>query len=266
MRSVRLLATIDEPQVVKIFTFGTSDKNEYFMVMELLEGETLDERVARKGPLSPREACYIGQQIARAMHEVHQHEVIHRNIKPNNILLVEWNGKPDFVKIMDFDVAKREGEGMSAFSKMYTMPSDVDMKAPEQIRGEPTDVRTDVYGLGMTLYLALTGMNPFEAHEPMAVMRKILNTWPPVASVYAPGSQIPARLDALIDRAMQKEAGKRFKNMAAMGRALAGIPFDPPLVMPELVKSQILFSRELPMGPVVEPGPVSLSDTFHDED
>jgi serine/threonine protein kinase len=246
LREVRLLARVEDPQVAEVFSFGKTEHGEVYMAMEFLEGRTLEDQIEGHGPMTVRSACLVGLQIARVMSVVHQAGIIHRGLKPSNVMLLERGDNPNFVKLLDFGVAKHEGEGASNFSGVQRVAESLEMMAPEQIKGLPADRRTDVYGLGITLYYALTGIRPFAALRPTELIRHILGTWAELPSVVMPSAHIPQRLDALIDRAMQKDPGKRLKDMDAMLRSLKNVGLTPPLVVPdpEVRESIVLLKRE----------------------
>jgi serine/threonine-protein kinase len=228
MREVRLLAGIDNPHVVDVLSFGRTGNGEIYLVMEFLEGTTAEHQVEGRGPLSPRDACHVGAQIARAMQKVHQTGVVHRDIKPSNILFVEEDEDPFFVKILDFGIAKHEGEGVSLFSGITAVAESREMQAPEQVKGDPTDARTDVYGVGLLLYYLLTGIRPFAASSAQALVKNILHTQPDPPSTLMPPGTIPPGLDALLEKCMSKSPADRFEDMTELLRALNGIDFSPP--------------------------------------
>src|SRR5690606_4042220 len=172
--------------------FGETSDNLVFLVMEYLDGEPLGKPL-ESGPLEPRRALNIAWQLATALARAHELDVIHRDIKPDNIFLLQRRGG-DFVKLLDFGLAKVVGEHrLTATGKVFGTP---EYLAPEQARGEPLTGAADQYSLGCVLYEMLTGRLPFEGPSPEVVLAH-LQALPRPPSEINPRLPMAAELDAL---------------------------------------------------------------------
>jgi serine/threonine-protein kinase len=190
-------------------------------MMEYLEGDTLSGAIKRDGPFPPARALNVAAQIADALDAAHSHGVIHRDLKPENVFLIERDGVRDFVKVLDFglakltnldDVATYESRAGAVMGTPYYM-------SPEQCEGRPgIDHRADVYALGVLLFEMLTGMVPFGGEGFGAIIVKHVTVPPPAARSIVP--DLPAALDSILFRSLAKEPGQRFKTMAEFREAL----------------------------------------------
>ncbi len=159
-----IASKLTHPNTVTIFDYGRTDDDVYFMAMEYLDGKTLHRAIREAGAFPEERVGHIARQICRALREAHAHGVIHRDLKPANIYLVSHGDEDDFVKVLDFGLVKNVSERDEAEDLTQTglfMGSPKYM-APEQIRGDRVDARTDVYSLGIILYEMLTGKVPFD--------------------------------------------------------------------------------------------------------
>jgi serine/threonine-protein kinase len=222
VQEARATAAIRHPAIVAITDFGEmEDKTPYF-VMELLEGETLGARIRRTGPIEPRMAIRIARQIAEGLAASHAANVIHRDLKPDNVFLVgEQAGKePEAeIRIVDFGAAKVIG------ASKVTRPGIVfgtpHYMSPEQANGAlDIDRRADVYSLGVLLYEMLTGHVPFDADTYMGVLTKHLFEEPP--RPLAPAGITLGPLEGIVMRALEKKREDRFASMEAFSQALGG--------------------------------------------
>jgi tRNA A-37 threonylcarbamoyl transferase component Bud32 len=203
-REARAVAQLAHPNVVTVIDRGEHEGRQY-IVFEYVDGENLKELVAREGPLPPKQVVELGLQIARALSTAHSRGVVHRDVKPQNVLLSE-EGLP---KVTDFGIAR--SSDVESVTLTGTVMGTSEYISPEQARGEPVDFRSDVYSLGAILYELCTGEVPFSGENPVSVAMRHLHE--PVPSARARRREIPSRLDAAIRRAMAKDPAERFESM-----------------------------------------------------
>lgn len=177
-REARLVSRLRHPNVVTIHDFGTTDDGLSFLVMELIEGRPLGDLLA-DGPLAPERVVVLGDQLCAALECAHRAGVIHRDLKPDNILVERLPDGREHVRILDFGLARAEGAGGTQLTQDGAVMGTPAYMAPEQVRGAHTDARTDLYQLGALLHHLLAGRPPFEATTPMAVMMQHLRAPPP---------------------------------------------------------------------------------------
>jgi serine/threonine-protein kinase len=218
LREAKHTARLQHEHIIDVFDLGRDPTGMYF-VMELLTGESLSARIRREGKLAPERTVHIGSQICDALEVAHRSSVIHRDLKPANIMLISRAGDDDFVKVLDFGVAKSvAGDDQTQLTHTGMLVGTVDYMAPEQIMGKPVDGRTDVYSLGVMLYKMLSGKNPFRDGGVPALIHAHLNTMPkPLIEV---GQGIPNELDHVVLRCLMKNPDRRFESMAELSRAL----------------------------------------------
>jgi eukaryotic-like serine/threonine-protein kinase len=206
-------ARLTHPNIVNVFDTGNEDHTA-FIVMELFDGETLRDRLNREGHLEPDDAVEIMLQVLSALQFAHENGLIHRDVKPANILV----GADGRVKVTDFGIAKAAydtGDPTTTGSVLGSVP----YMAPEQVEGTGLDARSDVYACGATLYEMLTGRPPFEAETTLAaaMMRLTRDPVPPRAV----RTGIPRALDAIVMRALAREPDRRFASAEDMATALS---------------------------------------------
>ncbi|MEM9489377.1 MAG: serine/threonine-protein kinase [Myxococcota bacterium] len=217
-QEARALGLIKHPTIVDVHHVGYTLDGRPFIVMELLIGTNLASLIHTRGRLSPGEALEVLRPIGGALSLAHQSGIIHRDIKASNIIIVELDGRRQ-VKLLDFGIAKlvhsHSGAMQTTVGHVLGTPHSM---APEQIRGQKIDGRTDVYALGALLYRLLTGKHPFEGCDALTLTRMHIHTPPPPPSQSAPVS--PA-LDAVVRRAMEKDPAKRYSSVEMFVDALA---------------------------------------------
>jgi hypothetical protein len=204
-REARSAAQLSHPNIVTVIDRGEDDGRPY-IVFEYVGGENLKQLVAREGALPVGTAIELGIQIAQALEAAHERGVVHRDVKPQNVLLAE-EGR---VKVTDFGIARARGtEGLTLTG---TIMGTSDYIAPEQAKGEASGEAGDIYSLGVVLYELLTGRVPYEADSPVAAAMRHVHD--PVPSVRAVRQDVPPRLDACVRRALAKEPRDRFASMS----------------------------------------------------
>ncbi|MDB4973686.1 MAG: serine/threonine protein kinase [Myxococcaceae bacterium] len=214
-REAKVISKLSHPNTVQIFDFGESARLAY-LVMEYLPGRSLASLIASEHVLPPARLAQIGAQIAASVQEAHKSGVIHRDIKPENVMILDTSEQRDFVKVLDFGIAKlRDADDALSTQKGHLIGTPYYM-APEQIRGEPIDHRVDIYALGALLYQAATGQLPFTGATPMEILGQHLNGELVPVRQRAPELGIPEELERIIGKAMSRDPDKRHKSMAAL--------------------------------------------------
>ncbi|MBX3471316.1 MAG: serine/threonine protein kinase [Planctomycetes bacterium] len=217
-REARALFAVRHPVVVTPLDAGRAPDGRPWLVMERVEGESLQARVARAGPLPPLEAARLVERLARALDQVHAQGVAHRDLKPDNVLVTPQGD----VRLIDFGLARfllSEGS-LTTTSELLGTPA---YMPPEQADGRArrAGAPADVYGLGGTLFYALTGRAPFDGPSAILVLEKVLRAAPPAPSSLAPA--VPRALDAVCLRCLEKDPAARFESALALAAALADV-------------------------------------------
>lgn len=200
-------ACLTHPNIVSIFDVGEED-GMYYIVMEYLDGTTLKEYIKSKGRLSSAESADIASQICSALMCAHEKNIIHRDIKPHNIMITGDN----LVKVTDFGIARASSNATMQVGD--SILGSVHYISPEQARGGYVDCRSDIYSLGIVLYEMLTGKVPFESDSPIAIAMKHLEETPVQPKLLSP--DISDELQEVVLKAISKETRKRYQNVAAM--------------------------------------------------
>jgi serine/threonine protein kinase len=214
LREARAAARVRHPNIVDVFDFGHLADGRPYFVMELLEGESLTDRVAR-GALDPGEVVSIARQMALALAAVHDRGVIHADVTPGNALVV--SADPIHVKLVDFGLAAIAGEGMAEEESDFVLGTPAYI-SPEQLRGLPATDRSDQYGLGCVLFELLTGAPPY-MHEEIRELC-LMHVQAPIPAVESPHGPLPPKLADVITTCLQKSPQARFPGMRAMLAAL----------------------------------------------
>ncbi|MGQ0573944.1 MAG: protein kinase domain-containing protein [Pseudonocardia sp.] len=215
-REAQIAATLRDPHVVPIHAYGEVD-GRLFLDMRLVDGEDLGRVVARDGALPPARAVAIVEQVASALDAAHADGLVHRDVKPSNVLLAA--GRRDFAYLVDFGIARpAETSTGSALTGSGTTVGTLDYMAPERIAGGPVDRRVDVYSLACVLHELLTGSRPFPVTEVVALLHAHLHVPPPAPSRHRPGL---APFDPVVARGMAKDPAQRYPTAGALAAAAA---------------------------------------------
>lgn len=227
-------SSLNHPNCIQIIDFGR-DGDLLFIAMEYLKGSDLCRTMETQWPFPLERTVHIFDQVLAALEEAHEHGIVHRDLKPANVMLVSRRGDPDFVKVCDFGIAKADGTH-SSWAEGLTMKGLIcgtpEYMSPEQARGERLDGRSDLYAAGVVLYQMLTGEVPFKSSSPVALLSMHLGEMPAPPSLRKPGLDIPARLEELVLRALEKDPAKRPQTAAefreelrdAVSEVLAYVP------------------------------------------
>lgn len=219
-REVRATARLSHWNTVEIFDYGRTDDGTFYYVMEYLPGLTLAELVEAHGPLPPARAVHFLRQCCNGLREAHAQGLIHRDIKPGNIIAAFRGGLYDVVKLLDFGLVELKGDLSSHWTNNTIFTGSPLYMAPEQALGSSqADVRSDIYSLGAVAYYLLTGHPPFEGTKPLKVV--IAHAHDPVVPPSRLRPDIPPDLEAIILRCLAKEPEQRFQSAEELEAALA---------------------------------------------
>jgi hypothetical protein len=219
LREAALAGRLRHPNIVTVHDFGEQDGTLY-VVMELLQGRTL-QRALQEGPLSPQESARLVLALAQGLRHAHQAGLVHRDVKPANIMLVPDDDGVEQPMLMDFGLVREADSdpvevGLTAVGQYMGTPA---FMAPEQAKSPWVDHRADIYALGVVLYRMLTGALPFEAPDPLSMA--LQHQVDPVPPMITKGAVVPAALEAITRRAMEKEPHARYEDAGQMADALA---------------------------------------------
>ncbi len=227
LHEARTAAGLSHPHIVPIHRVGEAGRFVFF-VMSYVEGETLGERLRTRGPLAPAEAMRVLREVAWALAYAHGRGIVHRDVKPDNILLEAGTGR---ALVTDFGIA-HGGANEGAATDPGKIMGTVNFMSPEQAAGDPVDGRSDIYALGVVGYLAVSGRLPFEAANLPALLDRHAIAASPSVSTAAPG--LPPALAAVIDRCLDRDPDGRFPDGEAMAAALAPTSDARPALPPTL--------------------------------
>ena len=225
-----LASRLKHPNAIVIHDFGQTVDGLLYIAMEFLSGETLKQRLRRVGPMKVEGAVKIMTQTLRTIAEAHRMGMVHRDLKPDNVFLTEMEGDRDFVKVLDFGIAKLtavqdgvEGYqgGLTLTGKIYGTPN---YMSPEQIRGKPVEPQSDLYSLGIIFYEILAGRLPFVAQTPVEVMMMHLRDLPPALRSLRP--EINVELERTVLRALEKDRRARYQSADEFLEALENYKFN----------------------------------------
>jgi serine/threonine-protein kinase len=213
VQEARLVARLSHPNIVTVFA-AEQHGDLVFFAMAYVRGETLTQRVERAGPLPPAQATRLLQEVAWGLGYAHANGVIHRDVKPDNILIEQASGR---AMIADFGIAfAADASRQTAAGQLVGTPHYV---SPEQAYGNPLDGRSDLYSLGASAFFALTGRTLFEAPSPLAVITKHVNEPPPPLATIR--TDLPRQLTEVVDRCLVKDPERRFRTGEELAEALA---------------------------------------------
>jgi serine/threonine-protein kinase len=232
---------IDHPNVAAATDFGKLDDGSFFLVLEYVEGKSLRDML-EPGRFEIGRALHVTRQLANALVRAHGLGIVHRDLKPENVMLVAREGEPDFVKVLDFGIAKvpvgemvqdtdaaagaaPAGPALTQLGMVYGTP---EYMAPEQALGLAIDARADLYALGVMLYEMLTGERPFVSDSPIALLGMQVNSPPPPMSEKAPEAAIPPDVEALVNRLLAKEPDARVQSAKDLVALLPAPNVPPP--------------------------------------
>ncbi|WP_437590579.1 serine/threonine-protein kinase [Sorangium sp. So ce1000] len=276
MRECGTVSELEHPNTIKVYDFGQTNTGELYIAMELLNGQSLETALERGGALTPERVDRIIAQTCGSLQEAHEKGIVHRDLKPANIFLTKRAGEEDYVKVLDFGIAKRDERSAKAEQKLTqqgTVLGTPPYMSPEQFTGTELDARSDIYSLGVLTYEMLTGRLPFDADTPWAWATQHMTAQPFPFEAVPMGAAAPPKMKAAVMRALSKRredrqqsarefyedltigAGPRLSVLGAAPRTLVGsdAPTSGTALMPsrsgQTQLGEPLFVAGAPTGP-----------------
>ncbi len=256
-REAKAAAHIDHPNVCAATDFGRYGETGLFLVMEWLDGRSLEDVIIEDGPLPEARALHIAIQAAEGVQRAHELQIVHRDLKPANIMLVTRDGDPDFVKVTDFGVARVPIGNMSKITQAGTTYGTPSYMSPEQAMGDEIDARADIYAFGVMLFEMLTDRLPFAGASIAHILSMHVTEPAPHVSTFAPN--VSAALDALVFRCMAKSPDDRFQSAAKLSDALRAIKTGgletsamPGIPLPSVAEPQVSATAQTVAGSSAE--------------
>jgi serine/threonine-protein kinase len=224
-QEAKAASLLNHPHLVTLHDYGITPTGQPFLVMEYLEGHSLLDIIKRQGPLSPRRAIKIFSQVSEGLGHAHHQGIVHRDLKPSNIILVEQEGDSEFVKVVDFGLAKlmpwsgKESQHLTKTGEVFGSPI---YMSPEQCMGRELRPTSDIYSLGITLFESLTGKPPFKGANSIATASKHMSEPPPRFTDIRPDLDLPEVLETVVLKTLAKDPAARYQNMSEFKDALQG--------------------------------------------
>ncbi|MFO0678621.1 MAG: serine/threonine-protein kinase [Polyangiaceae bacterium] len=215
----RAASSIGNPHIIDISDFGTMPDGATYFVMEHLDGRSLSALLRAEKPLATPRIVAIGKQIARAMAAAHSAGIVHRDMKPDNVMLIERGGQSDFVKILDFGIAK-VGSAASQITRAGTVFGTPHYMSPEQAAGTAVDQRSDIYAVGVMLYEMASGRVPFDADNFMGILSQHMHKAPPPIDDRGPLTAATVGLRAVVAKCLAKKPENRYATMDVLAADL----------------------------------------------
>jgi serine/threonine-protein kinase len=219
-REVQAVTGLTHPNTVRVYDYGRADDGSFYYVMEYLDGPTLEELVRRAGPLPPGRVAYLLRQVCGALAEAHAAGLVHRDLKPGNVIVAALGGQKDVAKLLDFGLVQDlSADADARLTRTGTVLGTPAYMSPEQAAGESSvDARGDVYSLGAVAYFALTGRPPFQGKSLGQLLAAHRSEPAPPLSALRPDA--PADLAAIVARCLAKDPADRFQSVADLDRAI----------------------------------------------
>jgi serine/threonine protein kinase len=221
LNEAKAIAALKSPNTITLHDFGVTEDGLLYYTMELLEGRPLSKVISQHGPLAVDVAAEIVLQTLESLEEAHEHEILHRDLKPENLFISERRGKRH-VTVLDFGIAKLRGDStIESITRTGMICGTPAYLAPEQALGNPASPASDLYSLGIVFYEMLAGFPPFQETAPMKILLKHLNEHPAPIHVKNPAVEVPAAIEAFLQKTLEKQPEKRFPSAPAFRKALA---------------------------------------------
>lgn len=262
-RESETVIELSHPNTIQFYDFGELEDDTLIIVMEYIEGEDL-AHVLQRGALDPARADKLLIQICGSLHEAHQRGIVHRDLKPENILLTDRGGQTDFVKVLDFGIAKRseaEDQSSAKLTKQGMVLGTPPYMSPEQFSGQALDARSDIYSLAVMAYEMLAGSLPFEANTPWEWATKHLTAEPAPFESHPHTANLPPQKKNAVMRALSKNRDQRHSTVLEFLQELTGYQ-DAQAAWTMATSAGALMStpgHAQPRGPIGTPGPMPQS-------
>ncbi len=222
MREVKAINSLRHPNIINIVDYGKEKSGMLYLVMEHLPGKTLKKIIKKDFPLDPERICHVLIQVLGALEQAHDSGIIHCDLKPDNLMVEKVAGQPDFIKVLDFGIAKVKGPAMEAGP--YTQAGDIvgtfDYMSPEQIMRKDLDGRADIWSIGVILYEMLTRKRLFHDKDAVSIIGRVMQMPIRPPSELAPDVPIPGNLERITLKAMERNKKKRYQTAKEMRDAL----------------------------------------------
>jgi serine/threonine protein kinase len=226
-REAMAAGNIEHPNVAAATDFGKLADGAVFLVLEFVSGHSLRDEIAR-GPFAVDRALHIARQIASALSAAHAQGIVHRDLKPENVMLVDKGGDPDFVKVLDFGIAKvplgdvaaagaKQGNPITKAGMVFGTP---EYMAPEQALGQNVDGRADLYALGVILFEMLSGVRPFSSQSSVGILGQQLSKPTPTFAERSPDLLVPPAVEQIARKLLARDASERYESAAELSRAI----------------------------------------------
>ncbi len=288
-REAMAASRLEHENCVHVDDFGEDADGTFYIAMEFIDGHGLADELRKSGPLPPDRVARIGVQLLKALDAAHSAGVLHRDLKPQNVMLTQKPGRPDIVKVVDFGIAKittNTPEDVGALTVPGTIFGTPEYMSPEQARGETLDVRSDLYSAAVVLWHMLLGRSPFRGGSVRETLMKVFTDEAPAPGAERPNLSMPAGFEAVLRRAMAKRRDDRYPDAASFleafrpyvagsyaevpRRPLSGLPTDgsaPPatlddsrsatLALPENQLPPLMTAPAAPAAPAPPATPVT---------
>jgi len=268
LREARICSQINHPNVVSVFDFGQTEDGVVYLAMELLEGETLGDIVSSKGGLPLAKTVWLMEQVCNGVHAAHKQNVVHRDLKPNNIMISKVSGGDTIAKVLDFGISKPLAEEDLKHTRLGMVMGTPGYLSPEQIEGQrKIDPRADIYALGAILYFSLTGVNPFKGANREIIMGKQLDEHPAPLSSFEKLDPECLVLQGVIDKAMHIDKAHRYSTVKDLWNDIFSNAVVSPAELSDLLVGgvthyQFIFSGRMKDGKNLEESVKRIKDVL----
>jgi eukaryotic-like serine/threonine-protein kinase len=252
-REAKAASRLEHPNIAVAHDFGATTDGTLYMVMEFVDGQTLRDVLRADGPLDPPRIVRILRQVADALERAHEQSVVHRDLKPQNIMLAKGRKGQEVVKLLDFGIAKSLSDGPTQLTATGLVLGTPQYMSPEQVQATTIDGRSDLYALGVILYEMLIGEVPFNKGSALATSICHLHEHPVPPSVRRPDLVISPTLEAIAMRCLEKKPDDRFASAGEFAEALEGVATEPAPPLPSDVADVPVAAPAAPTIPTPIP-------------